>query len=110
MLWYQSGFSDPSSVDHHVTTPQGAQQRPDDVLAAHVSDLASSVRAFGPVTGSPPLVVLPTADPVKVSSYIGQDGIRHATITTQGPDESEAQWQARHDAAHALLVAAFPPA
>jgi hypothetical protein len=110
-LWFQSDYTDTDSRWRFVTTAQAPGDRVVDTLDDHSADLASTLSSHPKGSGSVPGPAVPNeADSPKVSSYIGADGIRHTTMTTQKPGESEADWQARHDAAHAALQAEYPPA
>lgn len=109
-LTFQSCYVGESTEDRFVNTHQNESARPDEVLSAHASDLATMLATDAKSTANPPGPAVFSTPTPKVDTYIGTDGIRHTTITTQKPGESEQDWQSRHDAAAALMRAAFPAA
>lgn len=112
-LWFQSCYTDTEGRHRFLSDYQGPRDRVGIVIDDHHAALTSMLYTYlqDPHAQLPGYTIPEeAAPPAKVSTYIGTDGIRHTTFTTQGDGESEANWQARHDAAHAALQAIFPPA
>lgn len=112
-LFVQSCYVDTEDRSRFTTEYQMDGERVSTTIDDHHASLMSLTSSYPPATGATqPGYVIPeeASPPMKVSTYIGTDGIRHTTMTSQGDGESEQNWQARHDAAHALLQSVFPPA
>lgn len=111
-LWFQSRYTDESDEPQTCTTPQGPQQRPDDVLEVHGEELEDLEDEHHIGDEDPPEVLLIPVEATapRADSYVGVDGMRHGAIVQPATGESPAECNARLAAAILLMKTKYPAA